>query len=71
MTKSGKRRIFQCGECGETFSETRDTVFYDLRAPEDKVMMALDGTGAGEPFGDILRSRSHGGDSPDVDGTGL
>ncbi len=41
MTKSGKRRIFQCGECGETFSETRDTVFYDLRTSEDKVMMAL------------------------------
>ncbi len=41
MTKSGKRRIFKCGECGETFSETRDTVFYDLRTPEDKVMTAL------------------------------
>ena len=41
MTKSGKRRIFQCKNCGETFSETRDTVFFDLRTPEEKVMMAL------------------------------
>ncbi len=41
MTKSGKRRIFRCGECGETFSETRDTVFYGLKTPEEKVITAL------------------------------
>lgn len=41
MTESGKRRTFECQECGETFSETRDTVFFDLRASEEKVIMAL------------------------------
>ncbi len=41
MTQSGKRRIFECTTCGEQFSETRDTVFFDLRTPEEKVMMAL------------------------------
>jgi len=41
MTQSGKRRIFRCSECERPFSETRDTVFFDLRTPEDKVMMAL------------------------------
>jgi IS1 family transposase/transposase-like protein len=41
MTQSGKRRIFECTICGEQFSETRDTVFFDLRTPEEKVMMAL------------------------------
>jgi IS1 family transposase/transposase-like protein len=41
MTKSGKRRTFECKECGETFSETRDTVFFDLRTSEEKVIMAL------------------------------
>ena len=40
-TRSGKRRIFQCRECGEQFSETRDTVFFDLRTPEEKVMIVL------------------------------
>jgi IS1 family transposase len=41
LTQSGKRRIFLCN-AGETmFSETRDTVFFDLRTPEDKGMMAL------------------------------
>jgi hypothetical protein len=41
MTQSGPRRIFECTTCGEQFSETRDTVLFDLRTPEDKVMMAL------------------------------
>lgn len=41
LTQSGKRRIFQCTRCQTTFSETRDTVFFDLRTPEEKVMMAL------------------------------
>ncbi len=41
LTQSGKRRIFQCRLCETTFSETRDTVFFDLRTPGEKVMMAL------------------------------
>ncbi len=41
MSKSGKRRIFKCSSCGEMFSETRDTVFFDLRTEEEKVIMAL------------------------------
>jgi transposase-like protein len=41
LTQSGKRRIFRCKDCERTFSETRDTVFFDLRTVEDKVIMAL------------------------------
>jgi IS1 family transposase/transposase-like protein len=41
LTQSGKRRIFRCRACEQPFSETRDTVFFDLRSPEEKVMMAL------------------------------
>lgn len=41
MSESGKRRIFRCRECRTQFSETRDTVFFDLRTPEEKVMMVL------------------------------
>ena len=40
-TKSGQRRIFRCSACKEAFSETRDTVFFDLKTPEEKVIMAL------------------------------
>ena len=41
LTQSGKRRIFRCHSCELHFSETRETVFFDLRTSEEKVMMAL------------------------------
>ena len=41
LTQSGKRRIFRCHTCETPFSETRETVFFDLRTSEEKVMMAL------------------------------
>jgi hypothetical protein len=41
LTQSGQRRICRCKNCESTFSETRDTVFFDLRTSEEKVMMAL------------------------------
>jgi transposase-like protein len=41
LTQSGKRRILRCHTCATHFSETRDTVFFDLRTSEEKVMMAL------------------------------
>ena len=41
QTQSGKRRVFCCGECQTRFSETRDTVFFDLRTSEERVMLAL------------------------------
>jgi transposase-like protein len=41
QTQSGRRRIFNCTHCGQQFSETRHTVFYDLRLPEETVMLVL------------------------------
>src|SRR5712692_7093191 len=41
LTQSGKRRIFRCHTCATPVSETRETVFFDLRTSEEKVMMAL------------------------------
>jgi IS1 family transposase/transposase-like protein len=41
LSQSGTRRIFRCRQCEGTFSETRDTVFFDLRSPEEKGIMAL------------------------------
>ena len=41
LTQSGKRRIFRCHACETSFSETRDTVFFDLRTSEEKVIFAL------------------------------
>src|SRR5437764_4396254 len=41
LTQSGKRRIFRCHTCETPFSETRETIFFDLRPSEEKVLMAL------------------------------
>ena len=41
QTQSGKRRIFKCKSCGERFAETRNTVLFDLRVPEEKIIMVL------------------------------
>jgi transposase-like protein len=41
LTQSGKRRIFLCSKCKRPFSESRDTVFFDLKTPEEKIIMAL------------------------------
>lgn len=41
LTQSGKRRVFRCRTCATHFAETRETVFFDLRTSEEKVMMAL------------------------------
>ena len=41
LTQSGKRRILRCHTCETHCSETRETVFFDLRTSEEKGMMAL------------------------------
>ena len=41
LTQSGKRRVFRGHTCETHFAETRETVFFDLRTSEDKIMMAL------------------------------
>ena len=40
-TQSGRRRVFECLSCLKPFSETRDTVFFNLKTHEEKVIMAL------------------------------
>jgi IS1 family transposase/transposase-like protein len=40
-TQSGQRRVFDCTLCGEQFSETRQTVFFGLRTPEETVILVL------------------------------
>ncbi|MBU4036128.1 MAG: helix-turn-helix domain-containing protein, partial [Proteobacteria bacterium] len=41
-TKEGAmRRRFKCKQCGVSFSSKAGTIFYGLRSPEEKIMMAL------------------------------
>src|SRR4051794_19496807 len=41
LTQSGTRRSFRCHPCETPFSEMRETVFFDLRTSEEKIMRAL------------------------------
>ena len=61
LTPSGTRRLWRCHTGATQFSETRATVFFDLRTAEDTVMMALkmllvrvDLTGIGFVLGVVL-----------------
>jgi transposase-like protein len=41
-TKEGtSARRFLCKQCGHSFCGREGTIFYDLRSPEDKVLMAI------------------------------
>lgn len=40
-TLSGLVHNFLCRSCGKSFCERSETAFYDLRSPEDKVLLAL------------------------------
>lgn len=39
--KGEKRRKFLCRACGTSFCSRTGTIFYDLRTPEDKFLLAL------------------------------
>ena len=40
-TKSGRVRKYICRTCGRVFCDRSNTMFYDLRTSEDKVILAL------------------------------
>lgn len=41
-TKEGRKaRRFLCKACGESFCSSSGTIFYDLRTPQEKVLLAL------------------------------
>jgi transposase-like protein len=40
-TQSGLVRKYVCHACGGVFCDRNDTAFYDLRSPEEKVLLAL------------------------------
>jgi transposase-like protein len=40
-TRSGRVRKFICRACGAVFCERQGTAFYDIRSPEDRVVLAL------------------------------
>ena len=45
-----KPRRFLCRACGKSFCSRGGTIFYDLRSPEERVMMALKLSCKGDAF---------------------
>jgi transposase-like protein len=57
-TKSGRQR-FQCKTCGDTFVETKGTIFYRRRTPDDEIIETLAFIAEGSRISSAARVKGH------------
>lgn len=57
-TKKGRQR-FQCKTCGQTFVETKGTIFYRRRTPEEEIIEALAFIAEGVRVSSLARVKGH------------
>jgi transposase-like protein len=57
-TKAGRQR-YQCKTCGETFTETKGTLFYRRRTPEDEIIDTLAHIAEGNRISSLARTKGH------------
>jgi transposase-like protein len=57
-TKTGRQR-YRCQTCGQTFTETRDTIFYRRRTPEEEILSALACIAEGNRMSSTARITGH------------
>lgn len=57
-TKAGRQR-YQCKICGKTFTETKGTLFYRRRTPEDEIMDTLAHIAEGNRISSLVRTQGH------------
>ena len=57
-TKAGRQR-FQCKTCGGTFVETRGTIFYRRRTPDDEIIETLAFIAEGSRISSAARVKGH------------
>jgi transposase-like protein len=57
-TKSGRQR-FQCKTCGGTFVETKGTIFYRRRTPDDEIIETLAFIAEGSRISSAARVKGH------------
>ena len=57
-TKAGRQR-YKCKTCGGTFTETKGTVFYRLRTPENEVTDTLALIAEGNRISSLVRTKGH------------
>lgn len=57
-TKAGRQR-FRCKTCDATFTETKGTIFYRRRTPEDEIMETLALLAEGSRISSLARVKGH------------
>jgi len=57
-TKKGKQR-YKCKTCGQTFTETKGTVFYRRRTPENEIIETLACVAEGVRISSLSRVKGH------------
>lgn len=57
-TKAGRQR-YLCRTCGHTFTETKGTIFYRRRTPEDEIIETLALLAEGNRISSLTRVKGH------------
>ena len=57
-TKAGRQR-YQCKSCGSTFTETKGTIFYRRRTPDDEIIETLAFLAEGMRISSLSRVKGH------------
>lgn len=57
-TKKGVQR-YECKKCGQTFTETKGTIFYRKRTPEHKILETLALLAEGSRISSLSRVKGH------------
>jgi transposase-like protein len=57
-TKAGRQR-YRCKTCGATFTETKGTLFYRRRAPEEEIIDTLAHIAEGNRISSLARTTGH------------
>jgi transposase-like protein len=57
-TRAGRQR-YQCKTCGSTFTETRGTIFYRRRTPEDEIIETLALLAEGNRISSLTRVKGY------------
>jgi len=57
-TKAGRQR-FKCKTCGHTFTETKGTLFYRRRTPDDEIIETLALVAEGNRISSLARVKGH------------
>jgi transposase-like protein len=58
LTKAGRQR-YHCNTCGQTFAETKGTLFYRRRTTESEILKALAQIAEGSRISSVSRTTGH------------